>query len=269
MAWILDSSILKPSTVEHCPFGLTTVETEGYKLPVEDRSTNWTKGGIIMKTLPAIICSMLLCCCSGLHSNSVAPVGSVKGNIFSYRDTVVKVNPDFKTLYVSDKFKVPDTEDIRLHGMRADTYVFFGVNSMNRVEKAAVIDVFTFTEPYFRWDHRGNLLDGIKALEKGIEVLDGKNYWCWTANIKAIPEKLLFAAEEEGYQIANFRCGMERGVARLVGKDASALLTIRYLEGLLDCSGLNPLVPEAKSQLKNLIDDIKGQFGDNVYISHQ
>ena len=139
------------------------------------------------------------------------------------------VNPDFKFLQIEEKYEIPgETVDTGF----ADTYqldrryIFFGLDGCNRVTRAAVVSLVSFSNNQLHLDHRVDLFKNVIAIQKGKETIDGKQYWFFINKLLAVPEKVFFALEDEGYRIANFKCGITKSYWKVIGNDARVFLMI-------------------------------------------
>jgi hypothetical protein len=226
-----------------------------------------------MKTLFIVLFTVLTvgCASGGQFLNTTA--GQVaEGNIFSFRDTVINVNPDFKLLKIKDKIKRPGNEiDTGLPDVYQveNIYLFFGVDDHNRVENAAMIKLISLSDNHIRWDHRVDLFRDLKAIQKGKEKIDGTEYRYFIIKILALPEKLFFTLEDEGYRIKDFKCGLSKSYWKVSGNDGGVVFMITYLEGQHYCYGLENGSQKLSTYWQKTIAEFCERLSENIQISHK
>jgi len=226
-----------------------------------------------MKTLFIILFTVIVlgCASGGRLFNTTAGQVS-EGNMFSFRDTVINVNPDFKFVQIKDKIKRPGNEiDTGLPDVYQveNIYLFFGVDDQNRVVNAVTISLISLSDNHIRWDHRVDLFRDVKAIQKGKEKIDGIEYRYFTIKLLAVPEKVFFALEDEGYRIKDFKCGLTKSYWKVSGNDGSVIFMITYLEGLPYCYGLENGSQKLSTYWKNTIAEFSEKLSENLQISHK
>jgi hypothetical protein len=183
-----------------------------------------------MKDLLIILLSILVIGCAGGADLFQPDAGQVsEGNTFSFRDTVIKINPDFKLLQIKEKHKIPGGEiDTGFPDINQieNLYLFFGVDDYNKVTRAAMINLFSFANNQIRWNHRVDIFKEVKAIQKGKEKIDDKDYWYTINKLLVVSEKIFFALEDEGYQVRSFACWLTKSYGKVVGNDAGVVLFI-------------------------------------------
>lgn len=225
-----------------------------------------------MKDFFIISISILVIGCAGGVDLFQADAGQVsEGNNFSFRDTVVKVNRDFKFLHIEEKHKIPgseiDTAMVDVYQV-SNHYLFLGVDRYNKVSKAAMITLISLSNHQIQWNHRVDLFKGVKAIQKGKEKIAGKEYWSLTYKSFALSEKVYFTLEDEGYRVNNFGCWLVKSYWKVLGHDAGVVLMITYLEGLNNCYGLDNGGPDLGPYWEKAIAEFSERVCENVKITH-
>lgn len=225
-----------------------------------------------MKKLFIIFVLLVLGCAPNGHILETTAGQVSEGNTFSFRDTVVKINSDFKFLQIKDKHKIPgseiDTAFPDIYQIQ-NLYFFFGLDEYNKVIKAAMINLVSLSDSQIRWDHRVDLLKDMQAIQKGTEDIDGKEYWYWVSKSFALSEKVYFALEDEGFRVKSFSCWLTKSHGTFVGIDSGTFLTITYMEGLNNCHGLDPTGQYVGSYWGKKIDEFSDRYFENVKITHR
>ena len=225
-----------------------------------------------MKTLFIVLfTSLAVGCASGGQLLDTTTGQVAEGNIFSFRDTVVKVNPDFNFIQINDKDKIPgndiDTGFPDIYRTE-NIYLFFALDDYNKVIKAAMINLVQLSDSQIRWDQRVDLLKDVQAIQKGKENIDGKEHWYWVSKCLALSEKVYFALEDEGFRLGSFRCWLTKSYATFIGIDSGTFLTITYMEGLNNCHGLDHTGQYVGSYWGKKIAEFCERLSENIQISH-
>ena len=226
-----------------------------------------------MKDPFIILLSILVIGCAGGVNLTQPNAGTVsEGNTFSFRDTVIKVNPDFEFLQIKKKREIPGDEiESGFPGINQieNLYLFIGLDDYNKVTKAAMISLVSFSNSQMRWNHRVDIFKDVKAIQKGKEKIEGKKYWYSIYKLLAVSEKMFFALEDEGYRVRSFACWLTKSYGKVLGNDAGVVLFITYLEGLNNCYGLNNGSQNLSSYWEKSISEFSERLYGNLKITHK
>ena len=181
-------------------------------------------------------------------------------NVFSYGSVTVKIKPDFSYKNISGNIRIEIMGKISTPTKR-DFHIFTRPGG----DKIVFIETHTRSNPH-TFDQTQNITQKMETIQKGQKPIDGKTWEVYVRSHPRFPEQILSAARQKGVLIAQYRCGLEIGVARVTNRYNR--IYISYFKGLNDCQAL----PQNGSVLNDnqieMIRKFSQQFDENITISN-